>query len=162
MLDGFEEVQVDKEHSEITIPLRNIELSLSIRYSIKGGEMGCCGLLINGIRGSGIKGKLAAAAAKAYIGRTIFIFLSKIENGKELITVPALFEKEPTFDGKLNLSGLIIKTYYHNNFNRSVQEVYIEHLKAIEGIKLNTDIHHLRIGLLDLPRKGVEILKSYR
>lgn len=162
MLDGFEEFPVDKEHSEIKVPIMHVELSLNVRYFIKGGEIGYCGLLINGVKGSGLTGKLAAAAAKGYVGRTIFVFLSQIDGGKKLITVPALFEKEPAFDGKLDISDLIIKTYYHDDFKKTVQEVYKEHLNALIGKKISNDKDQLKINILELPKKGIEILKSYR
>jgi hypothetical protein len=162
MFEGFEEFPVDKEHSEIKVPIMHVELSLNVRYFIKGGEIGYCGLLINGVKGNGLRGKLAAAAAKGYIGRTIFVFLSKIDGGKKLITVPALFEKEPVFDRKLDLSDLIIKTYYHNDFKKTVLEVYKEHLNALMGKKISNDKDQLKISLLELPKKGIEILKSYR
>jgi hypothetical protein len=118
--------------------------------------------MINGVKGSGLRGRLAAAAAKSYVERTIYIFISEISEGKKLITVPALYEKEPSFDGKLDLSDLIIKTYYHNEFKISAIEVYNEHLNALLGKQISDNKDKLKISLLDLPRKGIEILKSYR
>jgi len=161
ILDGFEEFPVDKEHSEIKVPIMHVELSLNVRYFIKGGEIGYCGLLINGVRGSGLTGKIAAAAAKGYIGKTIFVFLSRIDDGKKLITVPALFEKEPEFDRKLDISDLVIKTYYHDDFKKTAQEVYKEHLNALIGKKISNEKDQLKINILELPKKGIEILKSY-
>jgi hypothetical protein len=161
-LEGFEELPVDIEHSEVKVPIVHVELALSVRYFIKGGKIGYCGLMINGVKGSGLRGRLAAAAAKSYIGRTIYIFISEISEGKKLITVPALFEKEPSFDGKLDLSEVIIKTYYHNEFKKSAIEVHNEHLNALIGKQIFNNKDKLIISLLDLPKKGIEILKSYR
>jgi hypothetical protein len=162
ILNGFEELVVDKEHSRLNVPVMHVELSLYARYFMKQGEMGYCGLLIEDVKGSGLRGRLAAAAAKSYIGRTIYVFLSEVDGGKKLITVPALFEKEPTFDEKLDLSELVIKTYYHNDFRRTVQEVYEEHLSALAGKEISIDDERIRSDLLELPKKGIEILKSYR
>ncbi len=161
-LNGFEELSVDKEHSQVKVPIMHVELVLDARYFIKGGEIGYCGLLINSVKGSGLTGRLAAAAAKKYIGRTIFCFISKTCEGKKLITVPALFEKEPAFDEKLDLSDLIINTYFHNDFKRSAQEVHTEHLTASTGKQILNDRDDLKKSLLELPGKGIEILKSYR
>jgi hypothetical protein len=162
ILNGFEELSVDKEHSQLTVPIMHVELSLNARYFLRGGETGYCRLLIDGVKGSGLRGKLAAAAARSYIGRTIYVFISEVDSGKKLITVPALFEKEPTFDEKLDLSDLVIKTYYHNDFKRTAQEVYEEHLNALSGREISNDEDRIRSSLLELPKKGIEILKSYR
>ncbi|MCZ7401777.1 MAG: hypothetical protein O8C61_06120 [Candidatus Methanoperedens sp.] len=162
ILDGFEELSVDKEHSQLTVPIMHVELSLNARYFMKRGEIGYCGLLIDSVKGSGLRGMLAAAAAKSYIGRTIYVFISEVDGGKKLITVPALFEKEPTFDEKLDLSDLIIRTYYHNDFKISAKEVYEEHLNALAGREISNDEDRIRSSLLELPIKGIEILKSYR
>jgi len=162
ILNGFEELLVDKEHSRLIVPIMHVELSLDVRYFMKRGEMGYCELLIEGVKGSGLTGRLAAAAAKSYIGRTIYVFISEVDGGKKLITVPALFEKEPTFDEKLDLSDLIIKTYYHNDFKRTAREVYEEHLNALKGREILIDENRIRSSLLELPKKGIEILKSYR
>jgi hypothetical protein len=140
----------------------HVELALNARYFINSGEIGYCGLLINGVKGSGLTGRLAAVAAKNYIGRMIYCFVSHTIEGKKLITVPALFEKEPAFDGKLDLSDLIINTYYHNDFKRSAQEVHTEHLNALTGKQISKDKDDLKKSLLELPKKGIEILKSYR
>ena len=163
LLNGFEELAVDKEHSWLMVPIMHTELSLHARYFMKRGETGYCGLSIDSVKGSGLRGRLAAAAAKSYIGRTIYVFLSEIDGGKKLITVPALFEKEPTFDENLDLSDLVIKTYYHNYFKKSAQEVYEEHLDALAGRKISIDDEErMRSSLLELPKKGIEILRSYR
>jgi len=162
ILNGFEELAVDKEHSQLTVPIMHVELSLNARYFMMGGETGYCGLLIEGVKGSGLRGRLAAAAAKSYIGRMIYVFISEFDGEKKLITVPALFEKEPIFDEKLDLSDLIIKTYYHNDFKRTAQEVYEEHLNALAGRKISDDEDRIRSSLLELPKKGIEILKSYK
>ncbi|MFA4956544.1 MAG: hypothetical protein WC556_06175 [Candidatus Methanoperedens sp.] len=162
LLNGFEELAVDKEYSQLTVPIMHVELSLNVRYFLKRGEMGYCGLLIYGVKGSGFTGRLAAAAAKSYIGRTIYVFISQVDSGKKLITVPALFEKEPTFDEKLDLSDIIIRTYYHNDFKITAKEVYEEHLKALAGRVISIDEDRIRSDLLELPKKGIEILKSYR
>jgi|GEM_PF-959694 len=162
ILNGFEELSVDKDHSRLIVPIMHVELSLNARYFLKEGKMGYCGLLIDGAEGSGLRGKLAAAAAKSYIGRTIYVFISEIKGGKKLITVPALFEKEPTFDEKLDLSDLFIKTYYHNDFKKTALEVYEEHLNALAGKEILNDKEKIRSSLLELPKKGIEILKSYR
>lgn len=161
-LEGFEEVEVGKEFSQITVPLMRVELAMNIRYFIDQGEIGYCGLLISGVKGKGLMGKLAAAAARSYVGRTIFIFLSEVSEGKKLVTVPALFEKEPTFDGSVDLSDLIIKTYYPDEFRKNAIEIYNEHLDALMGKKINNNKEELKVILLDLPRKGIEILKSYK
>lgn len=161
ILNGFEELVVDKQHSEIKIPIMHVELSLSVRYFLGKGA-GYCGLLINGVNGKGLRGCIEAAAAKAYIGRTIFVFLSGLDDGKNLITVPALFEKEPSFDGKVDLSELIINTYYHDEFKKTAQEVYKEHTDALAGKKICDDEDCLCQSILELPEKGIEILKSYR
>jgi len=161
-LNGFEELSVDKEHSEVKVPIMHVELALNARYFINGGEVGYCSLLINGVKGSGLTGRLAAVAAKNYIGRTIFCFISKTREGKQLITVPALFEKEPSFDEKLDMSDLIINTYYHNDFKKSAAEVHKEHLNALAGKQISNDKDDLKKNLLELPKKGIEILKSYR
>jgi hypothetical protein len=163
LLNGFEELAVDKEHSWLMVPIMHVELSLNARYFMKRGETGYCGLSIDSVKGRGLRGRLAAAAAKSYIGRTIYVFITEIDGGKKLITVPALFEKEPTFDEKLDLSDLVIKTYYHNDFKITAQEVYEEHLNALAGRKISIDDEErMRSSLLELPKKGIEILKSYR
>ncbi len=160
MLNGFEEITVDKQHSEIKICVMHIELSLKIRYFKNKSGVGYCGLLINGIKGNGLRGKVEAAAAKVYVGRTIFIFLSDMDDGKKLVTVPALFEKEPSFDRKSDLSNFIINTYFHCDFKKTPEEVYKEHMSALTGKNIRTD--SLCSSILELPQKGLEILRSYR
>ncbi len=162
ILKDFEELAVDKERSHLKVPIMHMELSLNARYFLKRGKTGYCGLLIDGVKGNGLRGRLAAAAAKSYIGRTIYVFISEVDDGTKLITVPALFEKEPTFNEELDLSGLIIKTYYHNDFMRTAQEVYEEHFSALAGREISIDEDRIRSSLLELPAKGIEILKSYR
>ena len=162
ILDGFEELNADKEHSEIKIPVMSMELSLGIRYFLNHSGIGYCALIIKGVTGKGITGKIQAAAAGAYMGRSIFTFLSELDNGKKLITVPALFEKEPSFNGKIDLSDLVIKTYYHDNFKKTAQEAYQEHLNALIGKKISNNNEKLMSDVFELPRRGLEVLKSYR
>ncbi len=162
ILDGFDELKVENQHSEIKVPVMHMELSLRARYFLNGNGVGYCGLLIDGVNGRGLRGCIEAAAAKAYVGRTIFVFLSELDDGKKLITVPSLFEKEPSFNGSIDLSNLVIKTYYHNEFKKTVQEVYKEHLDALIGKKICNDNENLRRDILELPKKGIEILKAYR
>ncbi len=161
-INDFEELTVDKQHSEIRTPLMHVELSLTVRYFLNNSGVGYCSLLINGVNGAGLKGKIEAALVKDYIGRTIFVFLSELDDGKKLITVPALFEKVPSFNGNVDLSDLIINTYYHDNFKKPVQEVYKEHMDALIDKKISSNKECLRLGILELPAKGIEILKSYR
>ncbi len=161
ILNDFEELAVDKQHSEIKLPVMHVELSLSVRYFLGKGA-GYCGLLIKDVKGNGLRGMIEAAAAKAYVGRTIFVFLSELDDGKKLITVPALFEKEPSFDEKVDLSELVINTYYHDEFKKTVREVYKEHMNALTGKKICNDRDCLCSSILELPEKGIEILRSYR
>ena len=161
-LKGFEELAVDKQQSEIKVPVMHVELSLSVRYFLNSAGVGYCGLLINGVEGKGLTGMIEAAAVRAYVGRTIFVFLSELEDGKKLITVPALFEKEPSFDSNVDLSGLVINTYYHDDFKKSAQEVYKEHMDALAGKKICGDRDCLCRSILELPQKGIDILRSYR
>ncbi len=160
-LDGFEELGVDKQRSEIKIPITNVELTLNVRYFI-GEGVGYCGLLITGVSGNSLSGCIKAVAARVFVGRTIFVFLSELEDGKKLITVPALFEKEPAFNGSVDLSRLVINTYYHGDFRRTEEEVYKEHSKAMEGKRIRNDRDCLCQSILELPEKGLEILRSYR
>jgi hypothetical protein len=161
ILDGFEELTANGQRSEIKVPLMHVELSFKVRYFMNI-RVGYCGLLISGVKGIGLKGKIEAVAAKAYIGRTVYVFLSELNDGKKLITVPALFEKEPIFDEKLDLSDLVINTYFHADFKKSPQEVYKEHMCALIGKEISNDIDRLRRDILELPAKGIEILKSYK
>ena len=140
----------------------HVELSIRARYFLNRNGVGYCGLLINGVNGKGFRGCIEAAAAKAYVGRTIFVFLSELDDGKKLITVPALFEKEPVFDETVDLSELVIKTYYHNDFKKTSEEVYKEHMDALAGKKICNDKDCLCRDILELPKKGIEILKAYR
>jgi len=162
ILDGFDELKVENQHSEITVPVMHVELSLRARYFLNGNGVGYCGLLIDGVNGKGLRGCIEAAAAKAYVGRTIFVFLSELDDGKKLITVPALFEKEPAFNGNIDLSNLVIKTYYHNDFKKTSQEVYKEHMDALIGKKICNDKDCLCKDILELPKKGIEILKAFK
>jgi hypothetical protein len=161
ILDGFEELTANGQRSEIKVPLMHVELSFKVRYFMNIG-VGYCGLLISGVKGIGLKGKIEAVAAKAYIGRTVYVFLSELNDGKKLITVPALFEKEPIFDEKLDLSDLVINTYFHADFKKTPQEVHKEHMCALIGKEISNDKDSLRRSILELPAKGIEILKSYK
>lgn len=161
ILDGFEEVAADKQRSEVKVPLMHVELSFSVRYFLSRTGVGYCGLLISGVKGNGLKGKVEAVAAKRFIGRTVFVFLSELEDGKKLVTVPSLFEKEPTFDEKFELDDLIINTYFHDDFKKTPQEVYQEHVNALAGKKVSEDRERLYSDILELPAKGIEILRSY-
>ena len=140
----------------------HVELSLRARYFLNGKGVGYCGLLIDGVNGKGLRGCIEAAAAKAYVGRTIFVFLSELDDGKKLITVPALFEKEPSFNGSIDLTNIVIKTYYHNDFKKTPQEVYKEHMDALIGKKICNDNDCLCRDILELPKKGIEILKAFK
>lgn len=162
ILDGFEELAADGQRSEIKVPLMHVELSFKVRYFMNKAGAGYCGLLVSGVKGKGLKGKIEAVAAKSYIGRTVYVFLSELNDGKKFITVPALFEKEPTFDEKLDLDDLIINTYFHADFKKSPQEVYKEHMCALIGKDISNDRDSLRRGILGLPAKGIEILKCYK
>ncbi|MCZ7382688.1 MAG: hypothetical protein O8C64_14100 [Candidatus Methanoperedens sp.] len=162
ILDGFDEIKAENQHSEIKVPIMQFELAIRVRYFLNGNGVGYCGLLIEGVNGKGFRGCIEAAAAKAYVGRTIFVFLSELEDGKKLITVPALFEKKPSFNGSIDLSNLVIKTYYHNEFKKTAQEVYKEHMDALIGKKICNDNENLSRDILELPKKGIEILKAFK
>ena len=162
MLDGFEEIAPDEQRSEIKVPLMHVELFFKDRYFLNRAGVGYCGLLISGVKGKGLRGKVEAVAAKSFIGRSFFVFLTELEDRKKLVTVPALFEKEPTFDEKLDLDDFIINTYFHNDFKKTPQEVYHEHMCALIGKKISKDEEHLCSSILELPVKGIEILRSYR
>lgn len=162
ILDGFEEIAANEQRSEIKVPLMHVELSFKVRYFMNRAGVGYCGLLVSGVKGKGLKGKVEAVAAKAYIGRTVYVFLSELNDGKKLITVPALFEKEPTFDDKFDLDDLIINTYFHADFKKPPQEVYIEHMDALAGKEISDDKDRLCRNILELPVKGIEILRSYK
>ncbi len=162
ILDGFQELAVDRQHAEIKIPIMQMELYLKVRYFTNSSGVGYCGLLVADVRGKGLRGMIEAAAAKTYVGRTIFVFLSELDNGKKLITVPALFEKEPTYNGNVDLKDLDIKTYYHGDLKKTPQEVYREHMDALTGKKIRNDRACLCKSIIELPAKGIQILKSYR
>jgi hypothetical protein len=162
ILDGFEELTAEGQRSEIKVPLMHVELFFKVRYFLNMAGVGYCGLLICGVKGMGLKGKIEAVAAKSYIGRTVYVFLSELKDGKKLITVPALFEKEPMFDEKLDLSDLVINTYFHADFKKTPQEVHKEHMCALLGKEISNDKDRLRRDILELPAKGIEILKSYK
>ncbi len=161
-LEDFNEFAIDKQHSEIKISVRHIELSLDVKYFVNNSGVGYCSLLIKEICGKGVRGLIEAAAAKSFVGRSIIIFLSELDDGKKLVTVPALFEKEPTFNAGLDLSDLIIKTYYHDDLKKTPQEVYKEHMDALIGKKINNDMDYLCRSILELPKMGLEILRSYK
>ncbi len=161
-LDGFLELKADNQPSEIKVPVMQVELSLRVRYFLNGNGVGYCELLIDGVNGKGLRGTIEAAAAKAYVGRKIFVFLSELDDGKKLITVPALFEKEPSFNGSIDLSNLVIKTYYHSYFKKTSEEVYKEHMDALIGKKICNDKDCLCKDILELPKKGIEILKAFK
>ncbi len=160
-LSGFEEIIVDKQDCDFKIPVMHIELCILIRYFMNNSGVGYCSLLINNAAGKGIKGMIEAAAAKAYIGRKIFVFLSELDNGKKLLTLPALFEKDPSFDGKADLNNFILNTYYHADFKRSPAEIYEEHMKALKDKKVSKDNNNLRKSILELPKTSIELLKHY-
>ena len=162
ILDGFEEIPADRQRSEIKVPLMHVELSFKVRYFLSKAGVGYCGLLISGAKGKGLRGKVEAVAAKSFIGRTVFVFLSELDDGKKLVTVPSLFEQEPTLDEKFNRDNFIINTYFHNDFKKTPQEVYQEHMCALAGKKVSGDRERLYSGILELPAKGIEILRSYR
>ncbi|NJD77436.1 MAG: hypothetical protein FIB08_10145 [Candidatus Methanoperedens sp.] len=161
-LNGFKELSADEHRSEFKIPVMRVELSLKVRYFLNDSGTGYCGLLIKEVKGNGLRGRVQAAVAKDYIGRTILIFLTELDDGKKLITVPALFEKEPCFDKSVDLSDLIIKTYYHDDLRKTPQEVHKEHMNALVGRKISADKEHLIRSILDLPGRGLEILRSFR
>jgi hypothetical protein len=109
-----------------------------------------------------MKGNIEAAAVEAYVGRSIFIFLSELENGRKLITVPALFEKQSCLDKKIDLSNFIINAYYPVDFTKTAREVYEEHMKALISKKIRKDVAHLSRSILNLPTIALEILSCYR
>ncbi|MCX9026207.1 MAG: hypothetical protein OIN85_08955 [Candidatus Methanoperedens sp.] len=162
ILEGFDEIKGDNQDSEIKVPIMKVELSLIVRYFLNGNGVGYCALFIDGVNGKGFRGCIEAAAAKAFVGRTIFVFLSELDDGKKLITVPALFEKEPSFNGSIDLSNFVIKTYYHNYFKKTSEEVYKEHMDALIGKKICNDKDCLYRNILELPKKGIEILKAFK
>ena len=50
ILDGFLELEVDKQHSEIRLPIMHVELSMKVRYFTNDSGVGYCGLLIEEVR----------------------------------------------------------------------------------------------------------------
>lgn len=64
-LNGFEELEVDKQHSEIKVPVMHVELSLKVRHFLNREGVGYCSLLIIDVKGKGLRGGIEAAAAKA-------------------------------------------------------------------------------------------------
>jgi len=56
-----------------------------VRYFMKG-EKWILRLLIDGVKGSGLTGRLAAALQKSYIGRRSMFLYLKLMGGKKLIT----------------------------------------------------------------------------
>jgi len=81
-LNGFEELAVDKRAFLAIGSYNACGIIPYARYFMMGGETGYCGLLIDSVKGSGLTGRIAAAAAKSYIGRTIYVFLSEVDAGK--------------------------------------------------------------------------------
>ncbi len=162
VLKDFAEIAADKQHAEIKMPVMHVELSLKVRYFISQSGVGYCALLIDGVKGKGLRGKVESAAAKVYVGRAVLIFLSLLDGGKKIITVPALFEKEPTFNAKVDLSNFIINAYYHDNLKKTPEEVYNEHLNVLKDKKISNDTDNLYKSILELPGEGLEILRSYR
>jgi len=160
MLDGFEEFPVDKSIRKIKVPIMHVELSLNVRYFIRGRDR-LLRAVDQWVRGSGLTGKLAAAAQKIISGGRYLFFYHRSMAGKTNYC-SCIIWKGPAFDAKLDISDLIIKTYYHDDFKKTVQDVYKEHLNALIGKKISNDNDQLKISLLELPRKGIEILKSYR
>jgi hypothetical protein len=57
---------------------------------------------------------------------------------------------------------LVINTYFHADFKKSPQEVYKEHKCALIGKEISDDKNRLCRDILELPAKGIEILKSYK
>lgn len=162
VLNDFEEMVVDEHNSKLLVPVRHVEILYNVRYFINDSGVGYCSLLTEKVKGKGLKGKIEVIAAKAYIGRYILVFLSELTDGRRLVTVPALFEKEPTFDNEVELSDLIINTYYHDNLKKTPLEVLEEHMKALEGRSVSNDRELLRKDTLLLPKKGLEILNHIR
>jgi hypothetical protein len=162
VLQGFEEIEVEKQQSRINVPVMHLELSLNVRYFINNGDVGYCDLLIADVKGKGFKGMMEASVASKFKGRSVLVFLSLLEDGDKLITVPSLFEKEPSFDNKVDLSGLIINTYYPDDFRKTADEVQGIHLEKLTGKNINNNRDVLRREICELPSKGIEILKGYK
>lgn len=159
ILKDFEEIIVDKPHSEMKISIMHVEISFEVRYFLNTSGIGYCSLLIKGVKGKGLKGIIEAAAVRAYIGRSIYVFLSELENGRKLITVPALFEKDTELK---EVDGFIINTYYPDDLNRALQDIYREHINAIKDKAILKENNNLQKSLMELPEKGIEILRSIK
>jgi hypothetical protein len=161
VLQGFEEIEVEIQQSHIKVPVMHLELSFNVRYFINDGDVGYCDLLIADVQGKGFQGMMEAAVASKFKGRSVLVFLSLLEDGDKLITVPSLFEKEPSFDKKVDLSGLIINTYYPDDFRKTADEVQGLHLEKLKGKNIHNNRDVLRREIRELPNKGIEILKGY-
>lgn len=161
-LEDFTEIKAVDRDSEMKVPIMHVELSFKVRYFLNSSGVGYCSLSIRGVNGKGLRGMIEAAAAKSYIGRTIFVFMSELEDGKKLVTVPALFEKETSFDESVNLSEFIVNTYFSDDFKKTPQEILKEHMDALKGKKTINDSDFLCKSILELPKKGLEILRSSR
>lgn len=162
VLQGFEEIEVEKQQSNLIVPMMHVELFLNVRYFINHGDVGYCDLLIADVKGKGFQGMMEAAVASKFKGRSILVFLSLLENGDKLITVPSLFEKEPSFDKKVNLSGLTVNTYYPDDLRKTAEEVQRIHVENLKEKEIKNDRDVLCRELCELPGKGIEILKGYK
>ena len=162
VIEGFEEIEVEEEQSQIKVPVMHIELSLDVRYFINHGDVGYCDLLLADVKGKGLQGMLEASVASKFKGRSVLVFLSLLEDSDKLITVPSLFEKEPSFDKKVDLSGLIINPYYPDDFRKTADEVHLIHLEMLKGRNIHNNRDVLQREVRDLPGKGIEILKGYK
>lgn len=162
VLQGFEEIEVEKHQSQIKVPMMHLELSLNVRYFINDGDVGYCDLLIADVKGKGFQGMMEASVASKFKGRSVLVFLSLLEDGDKLITVPSLFEQEPGFDKKVDLSGLIINPYYPDDFRKTADEVHGIHLENLKGKNIHNNRDVLRREIRELPGKGIEILKGYK
>jgi hypothetical protein len=161
-LQGFEEIEVEKQQSQMKVPVMHLELSLNVRYFINNGDVGYCALLIADVKGKGFKGMMEASVASKFKERSVLVFLSLLEDGNKLITIPSLFEKEPSFDNKVDLSGLIINTYYPDDFRITADEVHGIHLEKLKGRNIHNNRDEIRLEICKLPGRGIEILKGYK
>lgn len=159
---GFEEIEVGKQQSHLIVPIMHLELIFNVRYFINDGDVGYCDLLIEDVKGKGLKGMMEAAVASKFKGRSVLVFLSLLEDGNKLITVPSLFEKEPSFDEKVNLSGLIVNTYYPDDLRKTPDEVHGMHREKLKEKKCKNNREVLGREICELPDKGIEILKGYK
>lgn len=162
VLQGFEEIDVEEQQSRIKVPVMHIELSLNVRYFINDGDVGYCDMLIADVKGKGFQGMMEASVASKFKERSVLVFLSLLEDGDKLITVPSLFEKEPSLDKKVDLSGLIINTYFPDDFRMTADEVHGIHLEKLTGKNIHNNRDVLRREIRELPSKGIEILKGYK